>query len=251
MIRWILPGLALLLGGCASGPFAEPLRVGVAADYAPLVFENDGEIVGLEADFAARVGEALGRRVVFHRVPFDGLIAALLDDEIDVIMSGMSINLDRASRVRFTTPYLRVGQMALIRRADVARMGRRGALARSGVRVGFQESTTGETYTRQALPGALAVGFANADGAIAALRANQVDAVIHDAPTIWRIGLDPYEAELIGLYEPLTRDSLAWAVRPDDEQLAAALDALIAEWQADGVIDELVNGWIPVRVQLR
>ena len=249
--HWLPLALALLLVGCAGGPMARPLRIGVAPDYPPVVFEHEGEIVGLEADLARLVGDALGRRITFHRSPFEGLIPALLAGEIDLIMSGMSINMERASKIRFAASYLRVGQMALIRRNDVAWLGRRGALGRGGVRVGFQTATIGEQYTTRRLRAAVPFGFRDADAAIAALRAGDIDAVIHDAPTIWRVGVDPYESELMGLYDPLTSDSLAWAVRPDDLELARELDALVAKWRSEGLIDELVDAWIPVRVQLR
>jgi len=41
---------------------------------------------------------------------------ALKGDRIDVIMSGMSVTPVRQHRVSFVQPYLRVGQMAIIRR---------------------------------------------------------------------------------------------------------------------------------------
>jgi len=40
----------------------------------------------------------------------------LKGDRIDVIMSGMSVTPVRQHQVRFVQPYLRVGQMAIIRR---------------------------------------------------------------------------------------------------------------------------------------
>jgi ABC-type amino acid transport substrate-binding protein len=56
------------LGGCVSGPSGQAgdgqvsatkrseLRVGVSADYPPVIFERDGEYAGIEADLARRLG---------------------------------------------------------------------------------------------------------------------------------------------------------------------------------------------------
>jgi hypothetical protein len=54
---------------------------------------------------------------------------------------------------------------------------------------------------------------------VAALRHGVIDSFIHDAPTVWRIGGNPAEKELIGLYWPLSEESLAWAVRKSDGPL--------------------------------
>ena len=91
--------IALVLGGCAistdkafTGP---PLRVGVSPDYPPVIFEHEGEIVGIEADLARRLGQTMKRRIEFVRIPFPDLIDALEANEIDVIMSGLSITPER------------------------------------------------------------------------------------------------------------------------------------------------------------
>ena len=104
-----LPAALFLVGwalaSCANlGPagFSEPtLRVGVSPDYPPVIFERDGEIVGIEADFAHRLGRDLHRPIEFVEIPFPDLLDALEAGEIDVVMSGLSNTPDRASRVQF------------------------------------------------------------------------------------------------------------------------------------------------------
>lgn len=247
--------LSLLLGagcgaGCAGGglPLPGDLRVGLHTDYPPLSFEKDGEIVGIEPDLARLVGEALGRRV--RLVPLDRaeLLDALESDRIDVVMAGMSITAERSRRARFIEPYAQVGQMAILRRDRVAELGRASDLHREGVRVGFVTGTTGERYVRQHLTRSRPVPFATVAQAEAALRSGDIDYLVHDAPTAWRLGMDVFDAELMGLYRPLTEEWLAWAVRPGDEDLARDLDALVRRWRADGTIERVISAWVPVRI---
>lgn len=237
--------LALLLCACA-GP---PLRVGTSADYAPLAFEENGALHGVEIELAERVAAALGRPLALERIRFDELIPALRAGRIDVIMTGMSITEERGALVRFARPYLRVGQMALIRAAEWDRRRGIAAMNRRESRVGFRSATTSEIFVRAHLPHAQAVGFDSVEAGVASLRAGSIDYFVHDAPTIWRIvgGFASDERELVGLYEPLTEENLAWAVRQEDEALAARLDALVEAWQADGSLEEILDRWIPVR----
>jgi ABC-type amino acid transport substrate-binding protein len=240
---------ALLLAAAACGGGGEPLRVGTSADYPPLTFEEGGELRGVEIDFAQRLGEELDRRVELVRIDFDELIPALEQGRIDVVMSGMSITQERARRVRFCRPYQQVGQMALVRSADLERLRPPEAMARPESRVGFMNATTGEKFVRQSVGSAQRVGFPSIEEGVAALRAGRIDYFVHDAPTIWRIvgGATSQETELTGLYRPLTDEHLAWAVRRDDEALGARLDAALERWQAEGRTRQLLDRWIPVR----
>ena len=248
--------LAALWAACAgSGSrFGDagrsPLRVGVSPSYPPVIFENDGQIMGIEADLARIVGDALRRRIVFERYPFPELIDALVRGEIDVIMSGLSITPERAERVRFTEPYMQVGQLALIRSSDIARFGRTHLIRLTGARVGYERGTTGERFVATRLTRSRSFAFDGIDSGIRSLRAGRIDYFVHDAPTVWRLAGDPESRDLQGLYHPLTEEHLAWAVRPDDTKLLALLDTTLAHWKRKGLIEPIVNRWIPVRVTL-
>ncbi len=244
---------ALLASGCGGrGPGSDSsrpvLRVGVSPTHPPVVFERDGQIQGIEADFARRLGDALGRRIVFEVYPFSDLIDALLEGEIDVIMSGMSITPERSRRVRFTEPYMTVGQLLLIRSRDIARFGRSQLIRRKGARVGYERGTPGERFVADHLPRSTSFAFDSVDEGIRSLRAGRIDYFVHDAPTVWRLAGDPSSRDLQGLYQPLTREELAWAVRPDDARLASLLDATLAHWKREGMIEPIIDRWIPVRV---
>ncbi len=230
---------------------ATALRVGIAADYPPIAFRRDGAPAGLEVDLAHQMGEELGKEIRFRTYPFPRLIPALLAKEIDVIMSGMSVTAERAKKVAFVEPYLRVGQMALIRAADLSRFVPSSELLSTSARVGFVERTTGEALVREKFANAKPKGYPGAPEGVAALRRGEIDVFVHDAPTIWRVSLDPKERELLALYEPLTEEYLAWAVRPDDTELKAALDGVVRRWKQGSWLDATINHWIPVRVEIK
>jgi ABC-type amino acid transport substrate-binding protein len=227
------------------------LRIGVAPTYPPVVFEQDGEIVGIEADLARGLGLRLGRRIAFARFEEDDLIPALERGDIDVVMSGLAITPERAARVQFATPFMASGQLALIRSADLGRFGRIHTIRRPGARVGFQYGTTGERFVATELARATSFGFDDVEAGLRSLRAGRIDYFIHDAPTVWRIAGDPAQRDLHGLYQLLTSEELAWAVRRDEGELKSRLDATVEEWKRDGTIESVIDHWIPVRVTVR
>lgn len=232
----------------ATKPPAE-LRVGIAPNYPPIAFEENGKVVGVEADLAKKLGEELPTKVTFVTFDWDELWPALRDGKVDVVMSGVSITDRRSQQVRFTDPYLRVGQMALVRKSEMAKLSDPAEMNQTGRRVGVEKNTTGEAYARRHLDKATIVPFDSVELGIAALRGGDVDYFIHDAPTVWRVvGRPPKEdPELIGLYRPLTDEYLAWAVRKDEAAtLGALLDGKIEQWQKDGQLQAVIDRWMPV-----
>lgn len=232
----------------AIKPPAE-LRVGISPNYPPIAFEQDGKIVGVEADLAAKLGKELPTKITLVKTEWDELWPALRDGKVDVVMSGVSITERRSERVRFTDPYLRVGQMALVRKKDMTKLNDVAAMNTPQRKIGVEKNTTGEAYAHRHLDKATVVSFDSVDMGIAAVRSGEVDVFIHDAPTVWRVvGRPPKEdPELIGIYKPLTDEYLAWAVRKDDAPtLGALLDAKIDEWTQNGQLQAVIDSWIPV-----
>jgi ABC-type amino acid transport substrate-binding protein len=255
---WLVGVLALIAPGPsraadAPAPSAAPpkeIRVGVTPNYPPLIFKEDGQLRGLEADFARQLGEDTGAKIVFVELPWEEEIPALEKNKIDVVMSGVSVTEDRAARVAFVTPYAEVGQMALIRNADLGKLSDPEAMSTPGRKIGVVRGTTGAGYAQQQLKQAEIITFDSSDAGIAALRGGQIDFFIHDAPTIWRTVGRPGEPdpELVGLYRPLTQESLAWAVRKSDrDTLGSLLDAELARWKENGKLRSLLTYWVPVR----
>jgi polar amino acid transport system substrate-binding protein len=260
-------GLALVLSSCVAqqdmtAPPATPvppttappvtsqpaLRVGTTPLYPPISFKQHGYLTGLEVDCALGFADELGRRVELVELDWEALIPALESGQIDVIMAGMSITAARAQRVRFVSPYLRVGQMAIFRKADLLQFSAPALLTLTRRRVGFVAGTTGAAYVQGHLPQAQYVPVGSADAGLQALRAGEIDVFVHDAVTAWRVGNNAANETLMSSFSPLTEEYLAWAVRPTDSALHRDLEAVLDRWRHSGRLQALFNKWLKFHV---
>lgn len=241
--------LAVALSGAAAAEDAPPLRVGMAPNYPPLAFKDDGQLKGIEVDFAEKLGPALGRKIEIVETEWEQLPDALAEKKIDLVMSGTSITEARKERVNFTDSYLTVGQMAIVREADFPTLREPAAMDQPSSRVGFVSRTTGEAWARANLKKAKLHGYTNTAEGIAALENNQIDYFIQDAPAVWRVtgGFKNERTGLKGLYRPLTTEELAWAVPKDNPALLAQLNKVLAQWKKDGTLDDVIDDWITVK----
>lgn len=243
--------LSLLVGLLiAISSYADPLVVGLNPEYRPLAFKNEGKLDGIEPMMAMAVGKMMGREVEFKELDWAQLIPALESGDIDVIMSGMSVTEARKQLVDFTSSYMNIGQMAIIRMKDIGSLSLPGAMARPGITIGVEPGTTGESYAKEHTA-AIVKYYENPQLAFAALRKGEINFYIHDAPTSWKIAQSPEYGDLMPLYRALSKEQLAWAVKKGNKELLDQLNLALAELKRNGSIGLIQNHWIPVKVEVK
>src|SRR5262249_12516006 len=128
-----------------------PLRVGVSPVFPPMVFKQGKELAGVEIDLARAFAEKLGRKVVFVELNWKDQTEALVAGKTHIIMSSMSITPARNAVMTFTKPYLKVGQMALVRREDRNKH-ILGLMVTAESKLGAIKGTTGEFLGQREFP---------------------------------------------------------------------------------------------------
>jgi len=105
-------GLAVALSGCEEEKIENKIIVGTSADFPPFEYVEDSKIVGFDIEMVTMILENLNYTVEIQDIAFEGLIAALKTDKIDVIAAGMSIDPER--EVDFTIPYYEADLSVLV-----------------------------------------------------------------------------------------------------------------------------------------
>lgn len=86
--------------------------------FAPIAYEEDGELIGFDIELAKAVGEKLGLEVAFQVINWDTKVFELESKAIDVIWNGMTITDKIKEETSVTIPYLKNKQVAVIRVED-------------------------------------------------------------------------------------------------------------------------------------
>lgn len=242
----LLIAVGFFAAGCKTilKPFKSPLRVGVTPDFAPIIMKEDGILRGLEFDFAVRLADELGRRLRVVEIPWERQISALSNGEIDLIMSGMSATDLRRIRIDFCNPYMKSGQMALVRRRDAARFKTRDDILGTYARIGVKKGTTGDMFVQEKCLGAKPVQYLVPNDAALAVRNRRLDIFVYDAPAIWWLA-SQYESDLTVVPVLLTQEEFSWGIRPGNALLKQKVNAVLDEWEKDGTLQRLLDRWIP------
>ena len=245
---FILAALALcgILASCTTvsvPPSADVLRVGVTANYRPLVYKENGKLVGLEVDMAKALAADLGCKAVFIEMPWHSLIPAIEKDKIDIIMSGMSITPGREVRMVFSKPYLKVGQTALVRAESAARYDAPQLVMITRAPIAVVKGTTGDIFVQQNCLNANRISYSSPAQCGKALTGGKVDIVIHDSPVIWELAAQLEDQGVGVLPFKFTDEGLAWAMRRSNMELVNQVNAVQKEWVASGRMKQFIDHW--------
>ncbi|MBP1621340.1 MAG: extracellular solute-binding protein, family 3, partial [Acidobacteria bacterium] len=93
-VRHLLAAATLALVALAPAHAQDrELVVGSSATYRPFAFENPNkEIVGYDIDIIKAVAQKAGLKVKIVNTPWTGIFAALNNGDVDIVISGVTIN---------------------------------------------------------------------------------------------------------------------------------------------------------------
>ena len=160
-------------------------------------------------------------------------------------MSGMSVTEMREVRIAFTTPYLRAGQMVLVRGEDSQKYPSAASIKKTIRNVGFVKGTTGDFLVHKEFQLARKTPFSSPEKGVQSIVEERIDFFIHDAPVIWWLASEREAEGLAPLPSLLTEEYLAWGIRKDDTKLLESANTLLDTWKNDGRLRKLIKHWMP------
>lgn len=216
-------------------PAKPKLIIGTDPGFKPFEYRQAGKIVGFDIDLAQEIANDTGRQLVIEEMNFDGLIAALQAGKIDLAVAGMSVTPERAQNVNFSNPYYLANQMIIVRENDQQIKSKDDL---TGKKIGVQLGTTGDTIVSE-LPQVEKIQFSAVPAVLQELRSGRIDAAVLDnAPAETYIKTNP---DLRLLTEKLSEENYAIALKKDQTELLAAVNATIKRVNQDGTYQRLIE----------
>jgi len=231
------------------------LRVGMTTTQPPFTMKaKDGSIIGYEADLANLLAASIDVKLTIVELPFHELIEALETGKVDVVMSGMTMTMERNMKVAFAGPYILSGKSILTKTPSYSGTSKSSDLNNETITLVTLKGSTGEAYVKADMPEAELLLADTYEDAIKLLEEDKASIMVADYPICAYTVLVHPEKNLMTIDEPLTIERIGMALPPDDAHfhnmiqnylnglaLIGALDLLEIRWFDSGDWVELVK----------
>jgi len=217
------------------------ITVAVENAYPPFnsIDQATGKGVGWDYDAVTEICKRLNCVAEFKQAAWDGIFPAMQAGEFDMLADGVTFTDERAKIVDFSTPYVAVNQLLMVRvdeNRTVEQM-----KADANAKIGTQIGTTNDIAAKAYFTGKTIQDFEDFGAAVLALKSGDIDGVVIDY-----IAAQGFMNENKGVFklagEISAGDKLAF-VFPPKSALTAQVNAALASMQADGTLDSLNKKW--------
>ncbi|MGP4057084.1 glutamate ABC transporter substrate-binding protein [Mycobacterium sp. 4D054] len=202
-----------------------------------------GEITGFDVDIAGEIARDIfgtPSQVEYRILASADRIAALQNNEVDVVVKTMTITCERKKLVNFSTGYLTANQRILAPRDSNIRQ----SSDLSGKRVCVAKGTTSLERIQQITPPPIIVGVVTWADCLVALQQRQVDAVSTDDSILaGLVSQDPY-LHIVG--PSLNEEVYGIGINLENTALVRYVNGTLQRIRSDGTWNTLYRKWLTV-----
>jgi lysine-arginine-ornithine-binding protein len=240
--RWmaalgVVAGLSVAQLIVAGAEAADKIKVGFSPEpYAPFwVQDASGKWSGFEVEFIDALFKQMGREYELTPIPWDGIIPALAEKKIDVIINSMGITDERKKVIDFSDKYYDTTVSFFARKGEPFELSEAGL---KGKVIGIQTATAQQSWLEKTFPNVEAKLYDTEDNANADLAAGRVDLGLADTVYIAEgflksdAGKD-FELKGTPIADPLIGSGIGVGLRKDDP-LKADVNAAIKALRENG-----------------
>ena len=236
-----LAAILVIAAGASPASAQRTYVVGSSATYPPFAYENaQKQIVGFDVDVINAVAQKAGFKVRIVNTPFVGIFASLNNGDIDLVVSGVTINERRKQSYDFSAPYFEARQLIAVPASSTAK--KVGDLA--GKKVAVVTGSTGDDIASRAF-GKTSANIRRFDTTpliIAELVNGGVDAAIGDNGVIaFRV----QEHKSLKMFDDpaLPKEYFGMAVKQGNAALRDLVNKGLAAIVADGTYAKIYRTW--------
>ena len=218
------------------------LSVCTNTPYKPFEYEENGTIVGLDADIANAIASDLGVKAQLTSISFEGLDSGtgLSTGQCDIALAGIGVTDERKSKMEFTTVYFDDNLAILVPKGSSITS----AADLKGVSVGAQQATSGESYAKE--NGAEVIQYEDTSLMFSALKTGQVKAVAANLSVVSEALTNNPDSFKIAYQDSDNTEQIAAAVSSNNKALLTKANATITKLKENGELDKMKAKWVGV-----
>lgn len=220
------------------------LRIGMSGDQPPFsMTATDGSMFGLDVDMAKGLADNIGVKAKLVKMRFKDLIPALQNGEIDMIVSGLTMTIDRNKKVAFVGPYLMSGNSILTKSEEFINAESIADIDKAGVKITVMQGTTSEEFVNANIEHATVYKSSTNKLALQMVIDGKVDVFVAGYPTIAVALLDYHTEGFLTLEDPLDYEPIGIAVAPSDPLLINLVSNYFHSLERRGILSMLKTKW--------
>ena len=199
---------------------------------------DDGSFEGIDIEVAQAIADKLGLTLQVDDMDFDAALLAVQNGKSDMVMAGVTVTEERQKVMDFTDSYATGIQSIIVPEdSDIASID-----DLAGKTIGTQRGTTGYLYCVDEFGDDAVIAYDDGLTAVKALTNGQVDCVVIDnAPAQEFVAANQ---GLKILDTPYAEENYAIGVAKGNTALLDAINGALAELQADGTLQSIVDKYI-------
>lgn len=239
--RALLLGLLMAIPALHATAQPRELVVGSSATYAPFAFENkDKQIVGFDIDIINAIAKQQNLKLKIVNTPFTGIFAALNNGDVDLVISGVTINDKRKQSYDFSPSYFAAHQLIAVPKSSTVTT----LKGLTGKKIAVVSASTADDVASREF-GKTSPNirrFESTPLIISELAGGGVDAAIGDNGVIaYRVSQNP---DLKTVEDPsFPEEGFGIVVKKGDKALQDKLTAGLAAIRADGSYVTIYKKW--------
>lgn len=211
----------------------------------PLMSEKTmtGEVIGYDIDMAKALAESMGVELVTKIIPFDELIPALESGKVDIVLSNMTMTVDRNMRVAFAGPYFVSGKCLITKEQEMAKADSAADLSESDITMAVVKGTTSEMFVKQLLPQLKRLPVADSDAGTELVTSGKAKAMLTDFPICLSVMKRYPDSGLQSVVSLLTYEPIGIALPANDPLFANLAENFLVRAESVGVMTALSLKW--------
>ena len=252
--KFVVSGLVALLATLSLSALAgdslqrvidfRVLKVGMSGNQPPMNMANrEGGLMGFDVDLAQALAAAMNVQLEIKQMPFGDLMTALEKNEIDMVLSNLSITPERTELVSFVGPYMMSGKSILTTSDSIGEMTSTNEFNRKDLKILALKNSTHTSFVKQVAPDATLIEVASYDEGVSLLINGKADLMVADMTQCILAVMRFPEASLITLDEPLTVEPIGIAISKEDKQFYNLVDNYLRSYEKTGVLTQLRSKW--------